>query len=74
MNNKEMKSIWLLIIPIITMTATIIYLVIVIWQLWGNPAFDLNNFFRMFIVSNAIIGTEVIFLIITMMLLWNQLT
>jgi hypothetical protein len=66
MKNKEMKSIWLLIIPIITMTTAIIYLVIVIWQLWGNPAFDLNNFFRMFIVSNIIIGTEIVFLIVTM--------
>jgi hypothetical protein len=63
MKNKEMKSIWLLIVPIITMTITLIFISIIIWQLWGNPAFDLDNFYRLFVVSSIITIAEMSFLV-----------
>ncbi len=60
---EKKKNSWMVIIPSLTMIASVIFLIIVAWLLWGTQ-YDLDNFIRLFRIANSITIIELAFLMV----------
>ncbi|NHJ49715.1 MAG: hypothetical protein FK733_18130 [Asgard group archaeon] len=61
---NKLKNSWLLIVPILTFTASMIFLSITIWYFWGTVTYNLDNFYNLFVISSIIAIIEMSFLIV----------
>jgi len=59
--SEKKKNSWMVIIPSLTMIASVIFLIILVWLLWGTQ-YDLDNFIRLFKTANSITIIELAFL------------
>ncbi|MCF2144459.1 MAG: hypothetical protein K9W42_12230 [Candidatus Heimdallarchaeota archaeon] len=62
---EKKRNSWMVIIPSITMIASVTFVIIVAWLLWGAQ-YDLDNFSRLFTIANSIAIIELTFLMIMM--------